>query len=115
MIELPDVVDRAQVRMLHRRHRASFAIEALDGFEIILVLKRRNLQRDFAIELLIECQIDRPHAATSEFSLDLIAAKLLGNSRRTTRNLRSKLVGLADRNRLIGSCRVDTVSRFRLL
>ena len=62
------VVDGAKVRVVHRRHCASFAIEPLDRrFRFHpSAAKIRNLNRHFALQLRIVTEIDSPHATSAQ-------------------------------------------------
>ena len=47
--DLANVVNGAQIGMLHSRHRAGFAVKTVNHIRPIVVAKERNLQCDGAI------------------------------------------------------------------
>ena len=73
---LADVVERADVRMIERRDRARFALEAVAELRIGRELRRQNFDRDRAIEARVARPIDFAHAARANERDDFIDAKL---------------------------------------
>ena len=62
-IDAADVVDAADVRMVQRGDRTSFALETGPQFGIVGDLAGQDLDGDSAIEARIPCPIDLAHAA----------------------------------------------------
>jgi hypothetical protein len=62
-ILLADVIERADVRVIQTRGRASFALESLAYFGIGRKMPRQNLYSDDAIQTRITCSVDLPHPA----------------------------------------------------
>ena len=58
-----DVVQRADVRMIERGHRARLALEALPRLRVAGDLRRQHLDRDAAIQPRVPRPIHLPHAA----------------------------------------------------
>ena len=72
---LADVVERADVRVIERRDRARFAIEAVAEFLIPCERRRQNLQGDAAIETCVARLVDLAHAAGTEGGLNLVRSE----------------------------------------
>ena len=62
----PDVEDRTDVRVVERRRRASFLLEALEPIRIGRYVGRQNLDRHVALEPRVVGLVDLPHAARVE-------------------------------------------------
>ncbi len=69
-----DVVDGGDVRMVQRRGRAGFLLEARQPLGIRRELLRQDLDRDLAAEPRVAGQPDLAHAAGAELLLDLVGA-----------------------------------------
>ena len=71
-----DVVQRADVRMIQRRDRTRFTVEAVAQLRIGRELRRQNFDRDRAIEARVARPIDFAHAARANERDDFVDAKL---------------------------------------
>ena len=71
-IAAPDVVDRDDARMIQRRCRARFELEAAEMITARRQLGRENFQRDVALELRIARAINLAHAAGADRRDDLV-------------------------------------------
>ena len=69
---LVDVVHRADVRVVERRGRARFALEALERTGLARQFVGQELQGDRAIEPHVLGLVDDAHAATAEAFRDLV-------------------------------------------
>ena len=72
---LPDVVERADVRMIQLRDGAGFTLESLAEIGVIRERRLQDFNGDRAVEAGIACLVDFPHAAGADKDLDLIRAK----------------------------------------
>ena len=77
-VDLPDVVDRAEVGVVEGRRGAGLAVEPLEDLRAVLGGEVGDLQGHPAIELGVMGQVDRPHAPLPQPLHDPIAAELLG-------------------------------------
>ena len=73
---MPDVVQRADVRMIERRDRARLALEALAQLRIRRERRRQDLDRHRAIEPRIARPIDLAHATRADERDDFIGAEV---------------------------------------
>src|SRR5262249_1574736 len=63
---LVDVVDGADVRMIHRGGGAGFSPEARNSFRVVAKILGQKLERNGATELCVFGPVDDPHAATAQ-------------------------------------------------
>ncbi len=68
-------VDAGDVRMIERRERLRFALEARQPIGVLRERLRQDLDRDVAIELRVARAIDLPHAAFADRRSDLVDAE----------------------------------------
>ncbi len=71
----PDVVQRADVRMVERRHRARFALEPLAPLHIVRQRSRQYLDGDGSIEARVARFVDLAHPARAERREDLVRSE----------------------------------------
>ena len=57
------------------------ALEACDGPLVLDAALGQHLQRDDALQLGVQCLVDRAHAAVPEFREELVFAKLAGDGK----------------------------------
>src|SRR2546427_12031169 len=77
-VDLPDVIDAADVRMLNPGRDAGLAVEALDDVAVFVGAEVRHLEGDAAAELAVLGEIDGAHAALAQLADDAVTAKLGG-------------------------------------
>ena len=65
-LELVDLVDRADIRMIERRCRARFAHEALEHLPILGAARAQELERNGTTELYVFGAIYHAHAAFTQ-------------------------------------------------
>ena len=70
-------VDGDDVRMIERRDRARFAIEAFEAAGLVGDIRRQDLQRDIAPKPRIARAIDLAHSAGAERGDDFVRGELL--------------------------------------
>jgi len=73
-VELAEVVNHQNVRMVERRDRPRFSAKPLQAIRIARQLGRQHLQRNGTIELRIVRAVDFPHTACGDLRLDAVAA-----------------------------------------
>src|SRR5262249_48037959 len=76
-VDLVDVVDGTEVRMVNGGGQAGLALEALQDWCPRASRKVRHLEGHLAAQPRILGQVDGAHAASAEFLEDAIAAELL--------------------------------------
>src|SRR6185436_14682966 len=67
-----DVMHRHDVRVRERRGRARLAQESLAQPGVAGKLRLQHLERDKPVETQVRSEVDRAHAATTEFALDAV-------------------------------------------
>src|SRR5688572_806260 len=73
----PDIVNRADARMVQRRYGSRLPLKALQGLEIVGKFRGQELQRHKSIQLGIPGFIDDTHAAAAElFENDVLRYRL---------------------------------------
>lgn len=75
-----EVVDRADVRVIERRGRPGFALEALDCGRVVCQFSGKELERDLPAEPQILGTVDDAHAAATEFFDDAVVGDGLAGS-----------------------------------
>ena len=76
---------RAKVRMIQRRKRACFTLEAAQSIGIDNKVQWQNFERDEATELEIARKVNFSHATRAQEFLDLVCRDLLTDERRNDR------------------------------
>jgi hypothetical protein len=71
----PDIVKRANVRVIQGGDRARLAVEALTELRVGRERGRQHFDRDDAIEARVARLVDFPHAARTKGGLDLVGAQ----------------------------------------
>ena len=71
-LELPDVVDRADVGMIERRCRARFAAKPLDRLRIPGNVVGKEFQRDVPAEPRVPGLVDHAHPAPAQLFQDAV-------------------------------------------
>ena len=71
---MTEVVNMLQVRMIERRHNASFLLKALDLLLVVSESRQEDLEGDPPSEPRVLGQIHLTHAARAELRLDLVGA-----------------------------------------
>ncbi len=71
----PDIVERADMRVIERRNRARLALEPLARLGIARHVRRQDLDRDGAIQARVAGFVDLAHAARAKGGLNLVGAK----------------------------------------
>ena len=69
---LPDVVERADVRMVEPRDGAGLALEALAPIGLRRRVRRQDLDRDRAADAGVDRAVDVAHAPTAEQDADFV-------------------------------------------
>src|SRR5262245_18629920 len=72
---MPDVVQRADVRMIERRDRARLAVEPLAQLRIGRERSRQHLDGDGPLKPRVSCAIDLAHPAGADWGNDLVRAE----------------------------------------
>jgi hypothetical protein len=85
---LPDLVNRADVRMIHRGGRASLAEETLERPLVTGNVRRKKFQRDGAAERDVLGAIDHAHASAAQLFDDATVGDTLADQRRGLTHLR---------------------------
>ena len=70
-----DVVDRDEIRVVQRRGRARFLLEALQPLGVRREGRRENLESELPTETRVARAIDLPHPARSERSHDFVGSE----------------------------------------
>ena len=74
---LPDVVEYADVRVIHRRDGARLALESLGGLRPIRDVGWQHLDRDCAVQPRVFRAIDLSHAACAKRFQDFVRSEPL--------------------------------------
>lgn len=77
-IDLANVMDRTEMRMLDCSHCTSFTKEAFGGLDFAIA-KLRNLQRHVTIKLCVVGEVNRAHRAFAKQPNDVVAAEVTAN------------------------------------
>jgi hypothetical protein len=103
-IDLVDLVDRADVRMAHRRGAAGFAEEQPLVALVGEVARREDLDRHVTPQLLVERFVDHAHAALAELRDDVEVEHLGADELRALVGVRERRHALV--HRALGRCLV---------
>ena len=76
LAELPDVVDRQDVRMIQRRRRARLVLQPLAQILVRPHRRRQDLQRHRPLQLRIVREIHLTHPPRSDERADLVTAEM---------------------------------------
>ncbi len=99
-VDLARVIDGDNVLVLELGGCRRFRLEAADERFVRGPLLVEHLERDRPLEIGVDGQIDRPHAAGAELAYDLIFAESRSaRQRRLARRIRSALALRDDRSR----------------
>ena len=74
-LELADVVDRANVRMIQRRNGPRLPVEPFGAASIGPLAVDQDLDRDRPIQPEVSCPVDLAHAARPNEGLDFVGAE----------------------------------------
>ena len=75
VVDMDDVVDGGDMRMIQRRQCPRFALEAGDNLWPIVVRERQHFQRNLAPEACIAGAIDLSHTTGAKRIQDLVGPK----------------------------------------
>ena len=78
---LAGVVGADDLRVVEPADGLHLALEARDGPLVLDAALGHDLQRDHAIQLGVQCLVDRAHAAVPEFLQEFVFAKLAGDGK----------------------------------
>ena len=76
-----EIVNRDDIGMREPRNQASLQVETLDKVAVGCIPGRKNLHRNFAIEILLICSIYMGHTSLTEWGKDFIVPKRCTNQR----------------------------------
>jgi hypothetical protein len=86
-IHLADVVDRKDMRVIERRERMRFALEAGQPIGVRGEQRRQDFDRHLARQLRVAREIDLAHAAGAQDIDDFVRAEAIAAVQRTARQL----------------------------